>query len=229
MRKAASLLFLLPLYWIVPVCPAADTVKPGSDKARWPIKTSLPPGTDLSKPGVPISLADLLALAPAADAMTAAFENVRYPKTQGAKYAEGQIVSTQGYLRLVAGEPDGDYHIQLSDTPDTFDNCLVVEVPKDDPEFISKDPALIEAAKTVRAWVVTSLKLSKDPTGRVIPLTNPAYVMVTGQLFFDAEHQAAMGKGVYRGKSIGGKQLPSKTAWEIHPITKIAFAPKPAK
>lgn len=210
---------------VAPLHPA--DVKPGSDKARWPIKTSVPAGTDVSKPGALIPLADLLQLAPAADKMTTAFDSARYPKAAGSQYAEGQIIRTRGYLRLVAGEDDGDYHIQISASKDTFDDCLVVEVPKDDPEFIAKAPELIPAAKAVRSWVTTSLKLTKDPVGRVLVMQTPPYVEVTGQLFFDAEHQAAMAKGVYRGKSIGGKQLPSKTSWEIHPITRIAFAPVP--
>ena len=66
-----------------------------------------------------------------------------------------------------------------------------------------------------------------DPTGHILIIKGPAYVEVTGQLFFDSEHQAGMAKGVFRGKSIKGKQLPSKTSWEIHPITNIVFAPRP--
>jgi hypothetical protein len=202
-------------------------VKPGSDKARWPVKTSVPDGTDLSKAGTLIDLADLLSMQPAAEHMTKDFESVRYPKAGGARYAEGQIVRTRGYLRLIAGEDDGDYHMQLSTTPDTFDNCLVVEVPNDDKTFIARSPDLIPLAKSVRDWVATGLKLTKDPLGRILVMQKPPYVEVTGQLFFDAEHQAAMGKGDFRGKSINGKQLPSKTSWELHPVIKMAFAPVP--
>jgi hypothetical protein len=103
----------------------------------------------------------------------------------------------------------------------------VVEVPNDDKAFIAKTPDLIPLAKTVREWVANSLKLNKDPLGRVLVMQKPPFVEVTGQLFFDAEHQAAMGKGEYRGKSINGKQLPSKTSWELHPVIKMDFAPAP--
>jgi hypothetical protein len=48
-----------------------------------------------------------------------------------------------------------------------------------------------------------------------------------GQLFFDDAHVAQTMKGVYRGKSINKKQLPSKTVWEIHPITNMVFVSKP--
>src|SRR5690348_6762601 len=100
-------------------------LKPGSVKARWPIKTSLPADTDLSKPGALIPLTDFLALTAAAEHATSDFEKVRYPKAAGAKFGEGQVVRTRGFLRIVAGEDDGDYHLQLSDTNDTFDNSLV--------------------------------------------------------------------------------------------------------
>ena len=221
-KLARLFLFFLLCFAVRP----AD-VKPGSVKGRWPIKTSLPEGTDVTQTGTLVALSDLLALPPAADSMTEQFETVRYPKTAGANYAEGQIVRTRGYLRLVAGENDGDYHIQISETPDTFDNSLVVEVPKDDPVFIANAPDLIPVAKSVRAWVITSLKLTRDPLGLTIPMRNPPYVEVTGQLFFDAAHEADTKGGKYRGKDINGKQLPSKTVWEIHPITRIAFAPVP--
>ncbi len=224
MRKCAAVLFTGMLLGSL-LSLAAPALKPGSIKARWPIKTSLPPQTDLNGPGVLLPLADFFALPPAAEHMSTQFESARFPKTPGAKAGEGEIVRTRGYVRLVAGEPDGDYHIQITDTPDTFDNSLVVEVPRDDSDFV-KDAALSAAAKSVRDFVMTKLKTG-DPTGRVVRIVGPAYVEVTGQLFFDAEHQAAMAKGVYRGKSINGKQLPSKTSWEIHPIIRMAFAPKP--
>jgi hypothetical protein len=205
--------------------PADQTLKPGSIKARWPIKTSVAPHTDLKKAGVLLPLADFLALPAAAEHMSAEFQSALFPKTPGAKFGDGDMVRTRGYVRVVAGEPDGDYHIQITETPETFDNCLVVEVPKDDPEFV-KDAGVSAAAKSVRDFVTTRLKTG-DPKGRVVHIVGPAYVEVTGQLFFDAEHQAAMAKGVFRGKSINGKRLPSKTSWEIHPMTKMAFAPKP--
>ena len=157
--------------------------------------------------------------------MSSEFESALFPKTPGARFADGDLVRTRGYVRVVAGEPDGDYHLQITEKPDNFDNCLVVEVPKDDPEFV-KDAHVSAAVKAVRDFVVTQLKTG-DPTGRIVVIASAVYVEITGQLFFDAEHQAAMASGVYRGKSINGKQLPSKTSWEIHPITRMAFAPKP--
>jgi hypothetical protein len=201
--------------------------KPGTEKARWVIKTSLPDGVRANDSGVLVSLAKLLALQAAADRMTADYEYRRYPKTPDADLAEGEIVRTRGYFRLLAGEGDGDYHIQISETPDTFDNSLVVEVPKDDPTFIAKAPEVLDAARAVRQWLNTNLRFPKSPSGRVFVYPNPPFVEVTGQLFFDAEHFMANTRGSFRGKSINGTQLPSKTAWEIHPVLRIAFAPAP--
>src|SRR5438477_12884143 len=87
--------------------PAAD-VKPGSIKARWPIKTSVPDGTDLSKPGTLVPLSDFLALKAAAEHASADFQEKCYDKVAGAKVGEGQIVRTRGFLRVVAPEDDGD-------------------------------------------------------------------------------------------------------------------------
>jgi hypothetical protein len=222
LRAILSVLLFLQL------SPAAQKpVSPG--KERWPIKTSLPAGADLNKPGVLIPLSDFLMLPnpPGVKTNEARYQAAHIPKAEGAKFSEGQIVRTKGYIRLVAGEPDGDYHIQVSETPDTFDNCLVVEVPKDDPEFVANSPEVLAAAKIVRDFVKTRMLAGGDPTGRVLIMIHPPFVEVTGQLFFDDAHVAQTEKGIYRGKSIHKRQLPSKTVWEIHPVTKMEFSRVP--
>lgn len=65
---------------------------------------------------------------------------------------EGDIVSVRAFIHLVAGEPDGDYHIQISDNKDSMAKCFIVEVPKDDEEF-TKSATVRSHAKTVRAFV----------------------------------------------------------------------------
>ena len=45
---------------------------------------------------------------------------------------EGDILTTTGWLHLVAGESDGDYHIQISDSQDSQVSCLIAEVPNPD-------------------------------------------------------------------------------------------------
>jgi hypothetical protein len=216
---------------LVPVPPAltADQgLAPGSPVSRWSIKTSVPETADLTKAGALVPLDTFLQLTPAAQNRTAEFENKRYSKVADAPAGEGDIVRTQGYVRLVAQEGDGDFHIQLTTKPDNFDDCLVVEVPMSDPQFVANSPKVVGAAKDVRNFVIAKLLAGATPKpGSVHIMTGQAYVEVTGQLFFDSEHQAAMAKGVFRGKSIKGQPLPSKTSWEIHPITAMKFAPKP--
>lgn len=207
--------------------PAQKTVSPG--KERWSIKTSVPEGTDLSKPGTLIPLAKFLTLPEPPDVKTNdhRYQDKRIPRASDSGFAEGEIVRTSGWLRLVAGEPDGDFHIQISETPDTFENCLVVEVPKDDEVFVAASPEVLKAAREVRAFVISRLLRGADPTGRTLVMQGRAYVEVTGQLFFDDAHVGQNAKGQYRGKSIAHQQLPSKTVWEIHPVTKMVFAPRP--
>ena len=211
------------------LAPAAEKEpSPGSEKSRWPIKTSVPTGIDPSKPGKLIKLDDFLAMKPAASSLTKEYWDKLFPKIEGAPAADGDIVRTQGYMRLVAQEDDGDFHIQITTKADTTDNCLVVEVPDADPKFITS-PEVLAAAKDVRDFVIKNILHGQTPKlGSVHVLTGQAYVEVKGQLFFDGEHEGATEKGTYRGKQISkGVQLPSKTTWEIHPITSMKFAAKP--
>ena len=70
----------------------------------------------------------------------------------------------------MAGEEDGDYHIQISETNDTFDNCLVVEVPKDDPVFVENSPDLVTASKAVRAFIIISItSAARETTNGLTP------------------------------------------------------------
>ena len=221
MRYLLTVLFALQLS-------AQSALKPGSPVSRWSIKTSVPENADLTKPGTLVDLGEFLQLKPAAQNRTSEFQDKRYPKVSGAPAGEGDIVSTRGFVRLVAEETDGDFHIQITTDATTFDNCLVVEVPMADQQFVAHSPEVLAAAKAVRDFVIARLLANQPPKpGSVHIMQGQAFVEVAGQLFFDSEHQAAMSKGVFRGKSINKKQLPSKTSWEIHPVTAMKFAPKP--
>jgi hypothetical protein len=188
---------------------------------RWSIKTSLPDGANTSKPYL-ITLAHLLSLPPAAAGASPEFANKRYPKTPGVLVGEGLIVRTWAYLRLVAEENDGDLHMQLTERPTDTDYSIAMEVPLDDPKYVSKSTEVFNAAKDVRAFLASKLGLHWK-TGAVTVLQKPVYVEVTGQLFFDSEHEPALEKGVFRGKSMGGKQLPARTSWEIHPVLHVSL------
>jgi hypothetical protein len=111
-------------------------ITPGVD---WPIKTSLPAGTQLG-PGKSVKYADLVALI---DPPGAVKNDPRYQATQIPAFPnaldviEGDILTTTGRLHLVAGEPDGDYHIEISAIQNSQASCLIVEVPNLDPAFVA--------------------------------------------------------------------------------------------
>ncbi len=83
-------------------------------KARWPIKTTVPDGGDLDHP-TPVDLGDLidggkLPDAPGVTKNDARFQDARIPKFDNPLgVAEGNILSTVGWLHLVAAESDGEY------------------------------------------------------------------------------------------------------------------------
>lgn len=117
----------------------------------------------------------------------------------------------------MAGETDGDYHIQLSDSPDLQSNCLVVEVPNPSPEFV-KDAALRPHFKKVRDFIKAKLLSNKDPSSSGSVMQHPPFVQMTGQLFYDDAHVGTPPRGK--------KGCKAETLWELHPVTDIRFAPK---
>jgi len=197
---------------------AADkTLKPGVE--RWPVKTSTPDGTNLSK-AVKVDLKDLLALAEVEGVAKndKRYQSERMPAKPGDRYPEGKLISTTGYLHLVAGESDGDYHIQMSGSPTDGNNCLIVELPNGEPEF-TKSADLRPKFDAVREFIKTKLLAGKDPSSTGSVMKHPAYVTVTGVLFYDDSHV----NDAPRGK----KGMKAATLWELHPITGMTFAAKP--
>jgi hypothetical protein len=113
---------------------------------------------------------------------------------------------------------DGDYHIQIRNSPNWADSCLIVEVPNPDPVFV-KDPDLQASSKEVRDFIKNKMLKGKEPGTKGNKMNHPCHVTITGQLFFDAVHLGASLNGTYRGK----RGMKSYTCWEIHPITSIKF------
>ena len=186
---------------------------------RWPIKTSLPSGTSLSH-STTVTYADLVKLddPPSVTKRDHRYQDVRipaFPNTHGLK--EGDIVTVTGWLHLVAGEDDGDYHIQISNSKESQAQCLIVEVPKDDEVFV-KAALVRERAKTVREFIREKLLKGNKPSSRGSLMRRPPFVAVTGQLFYDDAHVG----DAPRGK----KGCQAETLWEVHPITDMKFAPQ---
>ena len=191
----------------------------GQGVERWSVKTSVPEGTDFAKP-VTVPLADLLALTDVEGVghNDKRYESVRMPAKPGEKYPEGMLVSTTGWLHLVAGETDGDYHIQMSDSADSGDHCLIVEVPNEGAKFTA-DASLRPKFAAVRELIRTKMLAGKEPVSGGNVMKHPVYVTVTGIMFYDDAHVG--------DEPRGKKGMKAATLWELHPVTGLAFAPKP--
>jgi hypothetical protein len=235
-NKLKFLLFLFFLSFISFAYSQTDLkLQPGID--RWKIKVSAENFTT-NDDAKPVSLKKLLEL-PLLDKKysTHDYSEVLIPVKTGT-LKEGDIISTKGYLHLVALENsysdhrDGDYHIQLTLSPVWGDSCFIVEIPYEN--FVS-NPELKSLSKKNRNFIKTKLLKdeNKEPSTRGNVMQHPVYVKVTGQLFYDAIHAGQMrnpdhSKRKYRGKKSSSKTpMHSYTAWEIHPVTNIEFAPKP--
>ena len=212
MRKSVILTLFLGF-----LAAAAEPTHPGTE--RWVIKISVPDGTNFSKPGT-ILLADLLAMpdAPGVKHNDPRYEAARIPADSGDKYKEGELLTTTGWLWLVAAETDGDYHIQISGSAQSGDHCVVVEVPNPDPEY-TKSADLRPMFEAVRTFIKTKLLAGKDPAQGGSVMQHPTYVTVTGALFYDDAHVGDQPRGK--------KGMKAATLWELHPVTAIAFAPTP--
>jgi hypothetical protein len=152
------------------------------------------------------------------------FQSVRIT---GEAVNEDTLVTISGYLYLVGFESDDcDFHIQISPEPRTSsnpatkaDNCMIVEIPSG--QYAA---GIADQADGLRQWVIDNLLAKTAPRiGSVHVMAHPVYVTVTGALFYDDSHEYMADGGTGRGK----KGMESKTLWELHPVTAIAFAPKP--
>lgn len=196
--------------------PAAKVqTKPGVE--RWPVKTSVPAK---SGPAQAVALADLLALTnvDGVKKNDQRYQSERIPAQPGQKLPEGTVVTTTGWLHLVALETDGDYHIQISASATSGDQCMIVEVPDPDPAYTASAD-LRPIFDAVRSMIKTKMLAGKDPSGTGSVMQHPVYVTATGILFYDDSHVG----DPPRGK----KGMHAATLWELHPVTALAFAPKP--
>ena len=188
---------------------------------RWGIKTSAPAGTDFTK-ATQVALTDLLALrdAPGVTHDDPRYQKARIPAKAGDQFSEGKLITTTGWLHLVAGETDGDYHIQISDSATDGDHCLIVEVPNPDPKFTASSDLQPKFA-AVRDLIKTKMLAGRDPAVGGSVMQHPVHVTVTGILFYDDSHVGDPPRGK-RG-------MHAATLWELHPVTALGFVPGPAK
>ncbi len=128
---------------------------------------------------------------------------------------ESQNVSvTKAYLFAISRESDNDLHLIIGNKnsngqPIKLMNCEISGLP-------NKDAPSYPILKSVRDYIIGFL--GSDFTGK----PGPGYIVFTeglpmaieGPLFYDIGHAAGI---------IGPKSFRSPVAWEIHPISFIAF------
>ena len=189
---------------------------PGSPKSRWAIKTSVV-SSKLSHP----KKIDYDTLASMADLNLSAADKKAHLKTllpnDMSGFHEGDIVRVSGYLQVVGRENDGDFHLQLTSKKTGSTECIVVEIPNPEKDFVA-DADLRTIVAAPRDFIVTRTLKNKQPSTSGSKMIHPPYVTVTGQLFYDGFHQ---------GEKRGTHNMSASSLWELHPVTKIAFAPVP--
>jgi len=188
---------------------------------RWPVKTSV---VRLDAQVTRVKLSDLLALPEVPGVKSHdGLPNGRYHEQRIQRplkmspeqtLHEGDLVATKGWLHLVAAEADGDYHIQISDSADSGDNCLIVEIPS--PNAVH-DPALRQKVKQARDYLRETVFTGHEPKAKGTLLKKPVFVRVTGQLFYDSAHAGS-------AKARGKQGMHATNLWELHPVTDIQLA-----
>lgn len=196
----------------------AKTFKPGA--ARWEIKTSIPTNTNFFSTNVDLSTLLAIKPPPGAKGHSRKMDHVRYPAAPNASsLVEGEIISTTGWIHLIAAETDGDYHIQIAQTDKSMVRCFIVEAPRPDKKFVKDDRVLAATTAVRNALLDKALDGKELKYGAVRVLRPPIFARISGQFFYDDWHIG----GVPRGK----KGCKSPTIAEIHPITFVDFPPPP--
>lgn len=206
------------------VC-AVSTLGQGQERrqgvdGRSSIKSSVPPGADLTRAKT-LSISDLVSLPepPGVQKNDPRYEKMRIPAfTNPLGVKEGDIVKVSGWVHLVRLMGDGDYNLRFSPSADSADRYIVAEIPDQDDVPQQFRPTI----KAARDFVQSKLLGAKAPSRQGTTLPNPAYVEITGQLFFNdvnvGNPPAPDAQGTKRGSN-----------WEIHPGLALALSPNPRK
>jgi hypothetical protein len=202
-----------------------DPPKKGVD--RWRVKTTLDSAAEQKKPKS-VKSDDLITLAEPDRHQydyneyqhNQSHENDRMRNPSATALQEGDLVSTTGYVQLIASEDDGDYHIQIGPTREDRTKCVIVEVPRSD--FLDAPDAKLGGLDTLRAKLLKNFGTPGKPdfSGSGTCVKHPTKMKITGQLFYDVHHAIHPGP---RGKGLCDA---SHNFWEIHPVYAMTFAEK---
>jgi hypothetical protein len=174
---------------------------------RWAIKTTYDEAPGHAHT---IELAALMKL-PSPRNVTVTRYNRRLIGGSFGGFREGEFVGTTGWLHLAAfSSDDSDYHLQVTSTKQSGNNCVIVEIP--DPRNAAS-PA-IRAQWSAERKSIDYLCGGKRPPEAGKILSPPVQVRITGQLFYDISHK--------NPKSRGKRMMKAATSWEIHPVWTIS-------
>ena len=190
----------------------------GFKETRVAVKTSLPAGADPNNAKL-LTFAEFASIPepPGVTKNDPRYDKQRIPafsNPQGVK--EGDVVSVKGYIHVVTLMGDGDYNIRLTAAPDSSDNYIVSEIPDDDDVA---DKTLRPKVIAAREFIKSHMLQGQNPSRQGTNISAPAYIQLTGQLYFSDNH-------------VGDAPAPDKqgthraTSWQIHPGLAIAFNPE---
>lgn len=122
---------------------------------------------------------------------------------------ERRNVVVEGYIHFVKAESDNDYHVIFGSDRDVdtslFLNVEISGLPSSSSSSFSKMNTVRSAFEAMYASQLSGGKYT---------WFEPIKVRITGSLFFDIDHSAGV---------VGPTNYRPKTAWEIHPVSKIEF------
>ena len=115
------------------------------------------------------------------------------------------------WIVATKGESDNDYHVMLSNADGSIIfNAEVSGIP--DTGSKGNRKRLFDARASFEAFV----EQDGRKTGKYTGWGDPVPVYVEGSLFYDTEHKPGV---------VGPAFARPKSAWEIHPVSKVLFEP----
>jgi hypothetical protein len=137
---------------------------------------------------------------------------------------EKRNVTVAAYLIAAKKEKDNDYHLIIQDNGCKKPECrLTVEV-SGLPRLTGSKAALKTSREYFeQQWPLYSKHDALPGSGDFLFLPTPVLVRVIGSTFYDVDHQidAQTGTG-----AVGPEGYKPGSAWEVHPIKSIEFAPQ---
>jgi len=148
-------------------------------------------------------------------------DSKRFPIAFRSGLKEGDAVTTEGYLHVVATEDSGKqnetYCLQITVRSQYGDSCFIVKIPSSDLSGMKMSASAINAKRFIRDQLVKG----KAPSVGGNIVRKPVYVSVTGELAYDDVYAGAIrGRNhVYPGK----RGMHSYTAWQMSQVSRIEF------